>query len=62
MTDFQDLFVKVKNLVTLVPVLGAISRPVLFVVTFQLAIRHPTVKKVKRAHIVKASPLPFFPA
>ena len=53
-----------KNLVTLVPVLGAISRPVLFVVTFHLAIRHPTVKKkkVKRAHIVKASSLPFFPA
>ena len=61
-TDFQDLFVKVKNLVTLVPVLGAISRPVLFVVTFHLAIRHPTVKKVQRTHKVKASSLSFFPA
>ena len=27
MTNFQDLVAKVKNLVTLVPVLGAISRP-----------------------------------
>ena len=29
MTNFQDLVAKVKNLVALVPVLGAISRPVL---------------------------------
>ena len=28
-TDFQDLVAKVKNLVALAPVLGAISRPVL---------------------------------
>ena len=27
MTNFQDLVAKVKNLVTLAPVLGAISRP-----------------------------------
>ena len=27
MTNFQDLFAKVKNLVAVAPVLGAISRP-----------------------------------
>ena len=32
-TNFQDLVAKVKNLVALVPVLGAISHPALYVYT-----------------------------
>ena len=32
-TNFQDLVAKVKNLVALAPVLGAISRPALYVYT-----------------------------
>ena len=33
-TNFQDLVAKVKNLVALAPVLGAISRPVFTVANF----------------------------
>ena len=42
-TNFQDLAAKVKNLVALAPVLGAISRPEYKIVKFGLSPEWPWV-------------------